>query len=300
MNRIFRFLIPAALIVSAITFSGCSTSGKLASPVETADAAMVEGRYEVALMQYETVIEKYKNEMRTAECPVYGKAGVAALKTGDKAKALEYFEMDTYTPFVEANTYYNMAILFREVDNLSREIMALSDYLVKFPDADRAGEVRLRLFETYIISENWDLAKEIWPKLTPEQQDDLQYLEYWFMLNKEMGNQVLCDEIAEKLLGRDSQNITALEWKAVRIFNKAEDRYNREMKAYENNRTNRQYAKLLDELDKSTAEFNVALNHFETLYRLDPKPRYALYMSNIYVRFNDKEKADYYRKKAGK
>jgi tetratricopeptide (TPR) repeat protein len=299
MNRIIRILLSAA-VISVFTFTGCSPAGKLTSPVETANAAWEAGRFEEALMNYESVINEYKSEMRTAECPVYGKAGLAALKTGDKAKALDYFEMDTYTPFATADTYYNMALLFREVDNLSREIMALSDYLEKFPEAGKADEVRLRLFETYIISENWDLAMEVWPRLTSAQQNELKQLEYWFILNKALEKDDVCDEIAEKLLERDSRNIKALEWKAIRIFNKAEDRYNREMKAYEENRTNRQYVRLLEELEKSTDEFGVALKYFETLYNLDPQPRYALYMSNIYVRFSDKERADYYRRKAGK
>jgi tetratricopeptide (TPR) repeat protein len=300
MNRIIRLLLSAAVVFSVFTFTGCSTAGKLASPTEAANTAWEAGQYEQALTNYETVIEKYKSELRTAECPVYGKAGLAALKTGDKAKALDYFEMDTYTPFVTADTYYNMALLFREVDNLSREIMALSDYLEKFPNAAKADEVKLRLFETYIISENWDLAMDVWPRLTEAQQNDLKQLEYWFILNEALENNDVCDEIAEKLLERDSRNIKAMEWKAIRIFDQAEDRYNREMEAYEQNRTNRQYVRLLEELEKSTDEFGLALNYFKTLYNLDPKPRYALYMSNIYARFSDKERSDYYRRKAGK
>ena len=40
--------------------------------------------------------------------------------------------------------------------------------------------------------------------------------------------------------------------------------------------------------------FKISLGYFETLYKLNPLPAYANYMGNIYVRFNDQEKADYY------
>jgi tetratricopeptide (TPR) repeat protein len=178
--------------------------------------------------------------------------------------------------------------------------MALSDFLEMFPDDEKSDEVRLRLFETYMISENWEPALQIWPMINDADKNNVTMLEQWFKLNEALENDAVCDSIADQLLELDSNNLIALEWKAVNLFKSAEDRYNREMKAYENNRTNKQYKKLLDELDKSTNEFQTALNWFETLYKNDPQPRYALYMSNIYVRFNDKEKADYYRKKAGK
>jgi hypothetical protein len=71
------------------------------------------------------------------------------------------------------------------------------------------------------------------------------------------------------------------------------------MEAYDKNKTNKQYKRLLEELKVVTTEFKDAKSKYENLYRLNPKPSYAQYLSNIYVRLNDKEKADYYRSKAG-
>ncbi|MCA1759428.1 MAG: hypothetical protein LC658_06640, partial [Bacteroidales bacterium] len=84
---------------------------------------------------------------------------------------------------------------------------------------------------------------------------------------------------------------------ATKIYHQAEERYQREMKKYENNRTRSQYRILLKELDKVTANFRVALVYFEKLWELKPESRkdYAGYMSNIHLRFNDEQKANYYR-----
>ena len=57
---------------------------------------------------------------------------------------------------------------------------------------------------------------------------------------------------------------------------------------------------MLEQLDQVTADFKVALGYFEKLWELNPddQSRYAGYMSNIYVRFHDEDKAGYYRELA--
>jgi len=279
--------------------TACSTGSKIESVRQTAEQAFENGNYAVALTEYEKIIAEYKAEGRTGECPVYGKAGRAAMQTGDVDKALDYLQMDTYTPYVSAETYRAQARGYRKIDNLSKEIMALEDYLEKYPQGDDVGRVKTRLFETYVESENWEKATGLWPELPEESKRGEDMLEKWFEVNLELENLQVSEKLADELLQINPNHVKALEFKAEKAFNKAEDHYQREMKAYEENRTNRQYKRLLEELDKITEEFQVALGYYEKLWDMDPKPKYARYMSNIYVRFNDKEKADYYRNKAG-
>ena len=279
--------------------TACSTGSKIESARQTAEQAFENGNYAVALTAYEKVIAEYKAEGRTAECPVYGKAGRAAMETGDVDKALDYLQMDTYTPYVSAETYRSQARGYRKIDNLSKEIMALEDYLEKYPEGEDVGHIKNRLFETYVESENWEKATGLWPELPEESKRREDMLEKWFEVNLELENRQASEKLADELLQLNPNHVKALEYNAEKAYNKAEDHYQREMKAYEENRTNRQYKRLLEELDKITEEFQVALGYYEKLWDLDPKPKYARYMSNIYARFNDKEKADYYRKKAG-
>jgi tetratricopeptide (TPR) repeat protein len=287
------------LILIVAVAASCTTGSKVASLREDADEAMENEAYAAALAGYEQIIASYRQEGNTDQCPVYGKAGIAALETGNLTKAVDYFQMDTYTPFATADTYYGLAKSYRSIDNLSKEILALKDYIELFPNGEHIDEVRARLFETYVESENWEFALELWPELPAQLRDKPEYLEQWFTVNLALGNNEVVDELAERLLKNDPDHIKALEWKAEKAYKLAEDHYQREMKAYEKNRTNKQYKILLAELDKVTAEFQVALEYYEKLYSLTAKPAYAQYISNIYVRFNDKEKADYYRKKAG-
>ncbi|MBU3928575.1 MAG: hypothetical protein KKB74_12280, partial [Bacteroidetes bacterium] len=84
-----------------------------------------------------------------------------------------------------------------------------------------------------------------------------------------------------------------------KYYQKAEDRYQLEMKAYEAHKTNIQYKQLLIALDEVTIIFKRALKYFEQLYEVSPDTTTATYLSYIYNRLDDKPKADYYKKLAG-
>jgi hypothetical protein len=53
---------------------------------------------------------------------------------------------------------------------------------------------------------------------------------------------------------------------------------------------------LLEQLDVVTANFKKSLTYFEKLWEQNPGEKYAPYMANIHARFNDEQKARYYRK----
>ena len=292
-KRVLFFVIIIALVYS------CSTGTKVSSVQQNADQAWEAKDYTNALAGYEQIIANYKLEQKTEECPVYGRAGLAALNTGDLSKAIDYLQMDTYTPFASEETYIGLAECFRKKDNLSKEILTLQKYLELFPEGEQIQDVKIRLFETYVESENWELAQELWPRL-PDSEINEELLSKWFTVNLALDNDEKCNILSAQLLKMNPDNIPALEWQAEKAFHKAENHYQTEMDAYEKNKTNKQYKRLLAELKVVTTEFQEAKRQYEKLYKLDPKPVYAQYLSNIYVRLNDQKKADYYREKAGK
>ena len=67
------------------------------------------------------------------------------------------------------------------------------------------------------------------------------------------------------------------------------------MKAYEKNKTRKQYNVLVKELDLVTADFKKALPYLEKLWKQNPGKEYAGYFANIYARFGDEKKAGYYK-----
>jgi len=287
------------LVALTVTINGCKTPAVVEKPVEInyeqlADDAFSEGNWQNALANYEQTITNYEAQKKSLECPVYGKAGLAAMNMGQTQKSLEYLEKNSFTPFVTIETIHAQAVQYREVNNLSKEIDALNLYLEKFPEGKDAGAFRARLFETCYESQDYELATRIWAELGEEYRKTPKYLETWMLINKRMKNDPACDEIALDLIKADPNNVMGLEWLAKKYYFKAEDRYQAEMQAYEKNKTKKQYAILVEAFKLLTEDFKVSLVYFERLYKINPAPDYANFMGNIYARFDDKKNADFY------
>ncbi len=70
------------------------------------------------------------------------------------------------------------------------------------------------------------------------------------------------------------------------------------MKAYEANKTRKQYARPLKAFETMTLDFKKSLDYYTRLYRLFHKPENANYLGNIYARLSDEKNAKYYHDKA--
>jgi hypothetical protein len=164
-----------------------------------------------------------------------------------------------------------------------------------YPDSDEAKAEHSRLFEMFAETDRWEEAAEEWTKIYGEKSKH--QLELYFEVNRGLGNTEICDSLSVVLLDFDQNNPIALEWEALKYYNQAEERYQSEMTAYEQNKTNRQYLKLLDALEIVNADFRRARDIFEELYTQSNEKRFATYLYNIYNRFQDEKKAAYYRER---
>jgi len=287
----FKWLVPVLFLA---LFFACTSTKNVTDIKDTARVSFDSGNYAEALSQYESIIADYKSQQKTSECPVFSQAGISAFHLDQTDKALEYLKQATYTAYTDENTYATQARIYRNIDNLSLEIEALEDYVKKYPDGAEIMQMKLRLYETYVESENWDLANNLWPDIEPQAKAEINYIESQYSVNEALGNLDKVEQLADQLLDMNDENVTGLEFMAKKYYNIAENRYQAEMEAYEKNKTRKQYAILLEALDEITADFKISLGYFETLYKINPLPAYANYMGNIHARFNDEEKANYY------
>ncbi len=284
-------------IAILILLGGCTAGAYLSKTNQTAEAAYFAGDYNSALTAWEEIITAKTSKGKQAEGKIYCGAGKAALALGQDDKAIDYLNKARYAEYADAEMYAAMAKAYQNIDNLSKEIMALEDYVNKFPQGNEIKQIRKRLFETYVESENWDLALELWSNFNNETRSENKILEGYLIVNQGLENGDVCDDLANQLFKKNVNNIVALEWKAKKYFYKAENRYQKEISAYEKHKTRKQYAKLLKSLDVVNKNFKVSLKYYKKLYKLNPDSKYAKYLGNIYARFNDKEKAEYYRSK---
>ena len=288
------------LYVILFFFVGCSVIRPVAEVPEEdqlAREAYLAGEYDIALEAYETLIEEKRNQQESIEGEYFNHAGLAAFHLGEASRALDHLERARHTEAANEQTYAALARLYREIDNLSREITHLDNYLTLYPEGELAESFRIRYFETLTESMNWQQAYDLWPLIEEDVVDDISFLSQIYEVNQALGHEEEADRLAQQLLQIDPYHTEALDRLAKRYFHRAETRYNAEMAAYDQNRTQRQYAQLLAAFEELNKDFRAALTYFLRLYEQNPSHEYASYLYNIYSRFDNEERARYFRGK---
>ncbi len=292
MKRFFLLVLTGITLV----FSSCDSTKQLAKTAQSAQQAFDRGEYAKALGMWEEVISSYKQKDAVNQCPVYTNAGIAAYRLGQTDKAIDYLKQADWSDFNNEETYLTLAEIYRKKDNLSLELVNLETYLNKFPQGSQTAEVKKRLFELYVESDNLDKAVHLWDTLSADQQSDLSVLEGFLKVNKKLKNDDKCLELSLKILETDKNNTEALKWLANYYFWKGEKLYQKEMKAYNAHKTRKQYAHLLKALDVVTADMKQSLKYAGRLYEIEPTAKTAGLLSKCYTRLDDKKKAARYKK----
>ena len=293
--RIKHWTIVLISFATILFTNSCKTTLSITELESKAEKAFSEGDYSTALLYYEKLIKDWNQNKAFEENPYYDPAGHAAFALKDYTKAIEYFNHSMHYGFAGEQTYLTLIEYHRGVQNFSREMTILNALIEKFPDVAQETGAHKRLFEMYVETSRWEEAAAQIPHLNND--TDITLLEQKLLVDSNLGNEKEEAIIADKLLKIDSNNQAALEWKAIKYFDAAEARYIAETEAYERNKTRSQYARLLRGYEAAGEDYRKARDIFERLYKENPERRYAVYLYNIYARFQDEEKAAYYRSK---
>ncbi len=294
-------LIALAIFATA-AFISC-TSTKQTTKVKTnqttqkqqdANSAYSNGDFTKALSLYDEIIEVKKSLNKRVDSTIYQNAGIAAWELKQTDKAIQYLEIAKRYPIATDKTYSILAKAFLEKDNLSKEITNLDAYIAKYPQGEEIKDMQKKIFLAYIKSENWESAYKQWSSLDLAAQGEVIFLSGYFKVCQKLENKNQLDKIAGQILKLDPNNINVLEYFAERYYYMAENSYVKEMKAYQANKTDKQYQQLLAAYKIYFENYRIAKDYFLRLYQIDPKNRYATFLGNIFTRYDNKEKADYY------
>lgn len=296
----FDFIPNFRILVILLLLSGCAASKQAKQLHNDANSALANGDYEKALASYESIIANNKANNKETPGSIYNSAGIAAWNLQQANKSIDYLETAKKLSASTDETFSTIAKAYKKIDNLSREISNLEEYVQRYPQGKEINPVRSQLFDAYVRSENWELGEQLWPQLDSTSHNNIQYLTGYLRIKRKLERTDDCDALAKQLLKTDKNNIEALETLAEKHYNLADDIYVKEMKAYEKNKTMKQYNQLTEALKKVNQDYKTARDYFERLYKLSPDPKYANFLGNIYTRFENKEKASYYYRLAKK
>lgn len=277
---------------------GCSPVRHLDNLEAEAEKAYAAADHQGALDAYGRLIDGYRKADRPVDPDMYRRAGLIAFGLGKTSHTIEYLEQVHMHGEADEQTYRALAFSYREIDNLSREIRMLENYVDNYPGGDAIDQMKERLFITLVESLNFKQAYVLWDDIDKAAQENESLMTGYLTVLQALGHEEKATDLAAEILTVNRNNIEALDWLAMRHFRQAEELDRREREAYDKNRTHRQYARLLEALEIVNTDLRIALDYFERLYALKPKSEYASYLANIYERFQDEEKARYYRQRA--
>jgi len=283
------------IFLSLFAIASCSTLKKSSISPSDADKALHDKNYSKALSILENLIATYEANGTSDTTLAYEKAGNAASALGDTLKAERYYKMAVYHQTATAPVYVFLANYYKKMDNLSKEVMALEGLAESYPSSAEAEKMYSRLFTYYATTSQWDQAAGIWMKI-PQDQKVLPLLSDWLNVCIKRKDTEAADIAAQEVLTADSQNRSAMLWKAQRFYDKGEARYQQEMADYEKNKTHAQYAKLTKGLEFATADYQSALKLFEKAFKMQSESSVALMISNIYARFGDEANSRKFRR----
>lgn len=291
MSRINFF----AAFIMLLLLASCGAPKQITHYDQLAMQSADSGHYEKAIQEWNEYMSIEKTKGIEANPKAYAEIGKAyfAMKQYEQAEA--NFDKARDNNYSDAKMYVLMAERYRMIDNLSKEITAIEFYQAHFPIDKDSSVMRNRLFETSLESENWEQAENIWAQMDVSSKSAEKYLLVYFKMNKKLEKTEKCDEIAVQLLNINSENREALDWMAKKYYNRAENRYQKAMATYNKKKTSKTYKTLLKDLDKVTADFKKSLKYFNPLWKMEDGKKYAPYLANVYARFDDKKKSQYYK-----
>jgi len=291
MNKINIF----SAFIMLIILASCGAPKQITHYDQLAMQSADSGHYEQAIQEWNEYIKTEKAKGIEAKSIAYAELGKAYFLLEQYEQAEVNFDKARDHNYGDATMYVMMTERYKMIDNLSKEITAIEYYQAHFPNDKDTSLMRNRLFETSLESENWEQAETIWAQMDDTSKGEEKYLLVYFKMNKKLEKTKKCDEIAAQLLSINGENREALDWMAKKYYNRAENRYQNAMATYNKKKTTKTYKALLKELDKVTADFKKSLKYFNPLWKMEDGKKYATYLANIYARFDDKKKSQYYK-----
>lgn len=284
------------IITIAVLTAACGTPKLVINNYNSAQSLATENNTEEAYSKIQEVVNYYESRSKAAPDSVYALAGNLALSTNNTNIAKEYLTKAQGLGYNSEDVILDLASVYNTINNVSLEIDQLTKFTELYPKSSHIFEVQKQLFHLYTTNDNNEKAVQIWDELNKEKFKDVQLMQDYVYLQNNLNNKTEAFNTSKKLLVLDPNNKIALYEIATHYFHLAENRYQREMKAYEKKKTRRQYQYLLEQLKLSEKDFKTSRMYFEQLFKLEQNSTYATYLMNINSRLNNEKKAEYYKK----
>jgi hypothetical protein len=277
---------------------GCKTT-QLSKVIQTekdiALSASSSGNYTQAVISWQAYFDQKNKAMHGISAEEYALAANDAYRAENTSLTVTWFDAARQSGYSGEDMHLVFSEIFRKQNNLSRELTSLVYLSENYPETAASKGIYPRLFEIYMETDKLK-AYGLWNKLDKADQSKEPYLNRYFALNKSLEYSAVADSLADALLQLNPKHVAALEWNGEKYYWLGENRYQREMEKYNQRKTHVQYQFLLNELKIVAEDFKRSRDYFEKLWAIEKLPRYASFLSNIYARLDNRERAEYFKR----
>jgi hypothetical protein len=288
----------AVIALLFVFICGCKTtqlSKVIQNEKEIALSASSSGNYAQAVISWQAYFDHQSRANQEISAEDYAKAANDAYRAENTPLTVTWFDAARLSGYSGEDMHLALSEIFRKQNNLSRELTSLVYLSENYPETAAKKRTYPRLFEIYMETDK-QKAYELWNNLEKSDQSKEPYMNNYFILNKSFENLTVVDSLANELILLNPKHVAALEWNGEKYYWLGENRYQREMEKYNKRKTNVQYQFLLNELKIVAEDFKRSRDYFEKLWAMEKLPRYASFLSNIYARLDNRERAEYYKK----
>ncbi len=275
------------LAIITLFLSSCQSSSKLTSTANSAKKAYDIGDYLLATNLYAQTFDLYDKQLREIPDTMY----VEAIESAQNARQSNFASQ-----WIEAGALKypnNTKLLVQQVELYKTSYRAADEYGIRKTNHEILAKSDTqnyeRLFELAFQLEYFEDATQWFPHITSP--TELQYDQELSALQKTSADEKTILNHCDKAIKNYPNLISAIDYKAVYLYTKAEDVYQKEMDYYNKNQNYTQWVLLRHELKKLSSNYRQARDLFIKLRKTDPdNKRYIRYLINCYVRLEmDKE-----------
>ncbi|MGQ8338444.1 tetratricopeptide repeat protein [Sunxiuqinia sp. A32] len=284
------------LLVLMIILASCSTSKVIVMHQDVAATEEAAGNYVAATEAWNNYFDQQLKKGEEVTPENFARAAKSAVKAERNDLAESWFSLAKSAGYTDPEMQLALADLYLGKNQLSKELAELELFREKYSENEGIAKVNARLFDIYTNIGEEQKALEIWSGLSDKDRHTEKYLNKYFKIVMDQDDDSATEEVAEALIKVNPSHVKALEWLGERYYHKAENQYKKELADYKKNHTHLQYLHLNKQLKIINADFKKSLDHFTKLWEIEQKKVYAGYLSNIYTRFENTQKANYYRK----
>ncbi|MBP5365199.1 MAG: hypothetical protein J6Y82_04670 [Bacteroidales bacterium] len=253
------------------------------------DALFAQGNYAAALEKYKLL----NLETHTFDSTLFRNVAVSAYKTADYNMACQYGTK------VKHNSDNELTfILYESQDSVGQPdnaVFLIEENQPIFEEKYGKQTILTRLANHYIDHKDAKIADIYTQAETPELRSLC--FDHYFKQIKDSTAEKDLMAICRKALKDNPDQIKAIDYIAVSLYNTGESRYNAVMSEYNKNKNATTYAYLRRDLKRITPFYTEAKTHFEHLRKLAPDEKnYIKYLINIYNRLDQGDKSKALRK----